>query len=276
MQDSRSLVWGRLGAKGAFQVGVLQYLLEQGLRVDAAYGTSVGALNIIGLAFQGIDGLVAIWKNIHKKSDIIKFNWSNLWLCADGIYNTKPLAKIIDRHVVGKPTIDATVCAVNLETGMILHDTVKRDHTIHSQFKKSVLASASIPFAMSPVDNVWVDGGVREITPLKQAIEDGAEKIVVILASPLSEDPEIQTVSKSSFLKMFKVGLRTIDIMSHEVFVNDIRQCLKKNNKPGYRTIEVEVYAPNRLVLNTYDFDDEKIKQGMEQGYLLAQKGSIL
>jgi NTE family protein len=43
------------GARGAMQVGALRALLEAGPKPDLLVGTSIGAVNAVGLALWGMD-----------------------------------------------------------------------------------------------------------------------------------------------------------------------------------------------------------------------------
>ena len=52
------------GSKGAYQVGVLKALLENGYRFDAVTGTSIGALNGAIPAQEGPDTLEEIWRGV--------------------------------------------------------------------------------------------------------------------------------------------------------------------------------------------------------------------
>ena len=83
------------GAKGAFQVGAMEYLHKKGLRPDLIVGTSVGALNAAGYSYGGMRGLLNLWDGIKGNKSIIKLNWWRL-LWATGIYTTKPLRKLLD------------------------------------------------------------------------------------------------------------------------------------------------------------------------------------
>ncbi|HEU5102886.1 MAG TPA: patatin-like phospholipase family protein [Roseiflexaceae bacterium] len=78
---SVAIVMSGGGAKGAFEVGVLKYLIEvKGVRADIVCGASVGALNALKLAegpkgstvpFQGLE---QIWRGIRGDQDIFRFN----------------------------------------------------------------------------------------------------------------------------------------------------------------------------------------------------------
>ena len=183
-----ALVLSGGGARGAFQIGVLEHLIkEKKYSFDSMYGTSVGALNTSGLSMLGYDELRRIWDNIKKMSDIFASNWYKLWvLFGDGLYNYKPLEKLLHKHLDGKSaSVPVTVTKVHIPSGKLVY--AKSDEP---DFVESVLASTLVPLAADPYKGLWYDGGVREITPLQKAIDDGAEKIVVILCSPYNQDPD--------------------------------------------------------------------------------------
>ncbi len=248
------------------QFGFVKYLYEQGFRPDAIYGTSVGSLNACGLAFQGIEGSEKFWASVKKNTDIFKFNLCAIFLRTTGLYNSKPLKKLMQKVVQGEPLCDAYACKVSLITG-----EVKYSHCKDSDYVDSVVASASIPTLVDAVGE-WVDGGVREQAPLKQAIKDGAEKIVVVMCNPLKSNPDAGKVSNWA-----KNLLRTTELMSHEIFLNDIQNCLwyNRNPLPGKRAIELEVYAPEKLVIDSLDFNQEKIQPAIQYGYEQAKKGPL-
>ena len=64
------------GSRGAFEVGALRYLYDQGIRPDIICGTSVGSINAAKLAegegdpTQGLAGLEAIWRQLQGPSDM--------------------------------------------------------------------------------------------------------------------------------------------------------------------------------------------------------------
>lgn len=261
------------GAKGSFQVGVMQFLHEQGVLPDVLYGTSVGALNAAGYSYGGVRLLRETWGSIKAQSDIMNFNWNFLW--STGLYNTKPLKKKIDVIVTGEPKLEAIVTRVNMVDGRIDYTSNKEAHS--DVFAKAVLASASIPAVFEPVDD-WIDGGVREVTPVARAIDDGADKIIVIMTNPV-DGPFEKFERPKGFLSALKIGYRALDIMQTEVMLNDIKGARRVNEmieKHGHfkckRKVEIEMYAPKKLLLETLDFNQEKIKVGIRQGYELAKQ----
>lgn len=255
------------GAKGSMQVGIFKYLYEQGLRPDAIYGTSVGNLNACGYAYLGLDGLLEFWSKIKKNSHVFKLNWSALILRAGGLFHAKPLRGLIEECVKDKqPQIPCYSCVVDLMTGEI-----KYGKAGEPDYVDYVVASASIPGLCEPIGNL-VDGGVREQSPLKKAIQEGADKIVVILCSPWQENPDPKPLGN-----WISNILRTTDVMAHEIFLNDIKECAwyNENLPEGKRRIEIEVYAPEKLVIDSLDFTQNKIQPAIQYGYEQAKKGPV-
>ncbi|WP_327235123.1 patatin-like phospholipase family protein [Streptomyces sp. NBC_01317] len=63
------------GAKGAYELGVLDYMAERGFRVSAIAGTSIGALNGAVLAsgetfFHGVQQLAAFWERFSVRMGV--------------------------------------------------------------------------------------------------------------------------------------------------------------------------------------------------------------
>ena len=102
-QKKYALVLSGGGFKGAFQVGALQYLLENGIRhndgtivlnpkFDFVAGVSVGALNGSFMAMEDFEGLKKLWKDVETKgpseiytSDLVEIQGSKIKAKFDNI-----------------------------------------------------------------------------------------------------------------------------------------------------------------------------------------------
>lgn len=275
----KALILSGGGTKGSVQLGILIRLYEQGYRPDVIYGTSIGSLNGCALSHLTIEETTQIWKEINKTSDIFKLNWLgplkqllhfifpklvNPWM---GIYNWKPLKEKVKAVTNLEPHTLAWACKVSLVTGEI-----KYVANVNEDYQESVVASCCVPVLTDPVGE-WVDGGVREQTPLKRAIEDGADELVVVLCNPFVENPEPASVGN-----LIENLARTTDILSHEIFKNDIDSCLwyNLNTIEGKRKIKLTVYAPRQQTIGTSDFNRMKIATAIEYGYSQALLGPII
>lgn len=258
------------GAKGAFQVGVLHALGKLGIRADVIYGTSVGAINAAGMAYDGIDQLMKEWLKVKRRSDTLSLNWWKLpW--ASGIYSTKPLRKKLMPYVTKPAMLEAVACMVDITTGGVHYVSNKKASI--QEYLIAVEGSSAIPFFMDPVEGKWLDGGVREQTPLSQAIKDGADQIIAILCNPWTENPG--DVWVPSWPKFVSVGVRALDIMEHEVFRNDIVDCLWCNSQKEFKKIDLQFYAPPRVLMDTLEFDGDKIRAAIEAGERAVLDGPI-
>ena len=253
------------GAKGAFQVGVLKQLTEKGIVPSSIFGSSVGALNATGMAYANVKRLEDVWLAIERNSDIIKFQVGTVFFSTLGLYSIEPLHKLIKKFVGSyiPNAIRPVACVNQIYTGEIVYMNPYTCHAYGLTFDEAVLASAAIPLAMEPVNKIWVDGGVRETVPLRVAIEEGFDTIYVVLSNPYQRNPEPGEDIKNWLC----MGARAIELLTHEIFINDIKTCLKCNHDPDKRSIDIHVYAPDAQVSGTLEFDPKKIRQGIDMGY---------
>lgn len=269
-----SLVLSGGGVKGSFQMGVLLGLKSRGLldQVSTVYGTSVGAINaaLVALAPSNMEKL---WTDVKGRRDILSFNWKTLLLRSDGIYNLGPMHEKLVKYCVEDSKIEAVACYADLQTGEVLYASSK--DLPRDEFLKCVVASSAIPFIMSPVDDRYVDGGVREQSPLSKAIEDGADRIIVVLCNPWVVNPTDRWTMPKGFLKFLSAGYRGLDLLEHEVFRTDLLVCDQKNEDPGYRKIDISLYAPDRVWMDTLEFLPAKISAALEAGKAASLAGPM-
>jgi predicted acylesterase/phospholipase RssA len=266
------------GALGAFEVGVLRQLWSNNIRPDALYGTSTGALNVAGYSFKGITYLENMWMSIKGIEDVfgsrgILTPFYLLFGNGMGIYSTKPLEKKLDGVVNGQPSVKTCVCRVSLRTtsAEYVYAYPTRINDLKT-FKKSVLASASTPILNDVVDGEYVDGGVRHIAPVGQAINDGADEIYVILAEQFQENQKPNYSGKIG--NVLKVGQYTINTFVQGVLWNDVKICQKINklveesnsSLSSVKQIKIHVYAPTSDIGDAQDFSPKHILEIMQIG----------
>lgn len=205
-QPQRALVLSGGGGRGAYHVGVLQFLESVGWTPDIVIGTSIGAVNGAAIA-SGHDAtsLWKLWRDL-RTSQIQRFAWRDfLTLQWDHILDTTPLRQTLlndgwldlERLNAQPPEKQLRVTVIERETGR-LHvfgnspDASQRGHCQKTYLTVDhILASCSIPvvYPATTIDNTpfW-DGGTVANTPLGPAIDAGAEEIVVVLMSPWEDD----------------------------------------------------------------------------------------
>lgn len=304
MAGGLAIVLSGGGAKGAFQVGVLQALIER-KKVDfeVAVGTSTGAIQAAAVTQDDIPSLVKFWTDLEGPDDIYKNRGGTLLSIITGqpsIYTTDPLRKLlkaaIDEQKIRASGKKLRIRIVNITTGKAI--TVAENA---SNLADWVYASCAMPFVFPPLlskssaglEEQWVDGGVRDVTPLDEAMLERPRAVLVVRASapPKPDQPK-------KYKNLVSIGLRAVDIQHTEVSENDLKSVNLINNlltardrqlialrqlglpanqienvmRPlqaeveRFRLVPVKVVAPDQDLYDTLEFTPKKIKDAIALG----------
>lgn len=300
-----ALVLSGGGSKGAFQVGFMEELiLNRGINVGIFGGVSTGAIQALGGAQGEVVRLRDIWLDIKGPRDIYRKRFGGIIGGviggADSLNDAAPIrAKIkafADPAKLATSGKRLVVGAVSLTTGAFrVIDQTAPD------IADWVYASAAVPVAFQPLKlrdaagktKKWVDGGVRNITPLDAVMELGPRGIIVVLASPLVDE-----TGNGDYSNLLEIGMRSAGILTNEVFVNDVRNAelindlLRARSKQRerlvaagldaaaierimlpfdevtarYRFVPVVLIAPTQRFSKSLEFDPAKIRTAMAAG----------
>jgi NTE family protein len=304
------------GAKGAFQLGALDYLIrDHGVDPEVFVGVSTGNLNAAMLAQgAGRQGLLdrltelkAVWFGIQSNDDVYYTRFGGvvgLLFKADSVYTNKPLWTKIRDHV------DPEQLAVSgrvLRVGVV--ELMSGRYSTVDGSALSILemirASAAIPVLFNPVDvgrGRYVDGGVRDITPMSAAFDALAEiaddddhepdTIYVILASPLEARKITRQDELDSGIEIFR---RSIDLLTNEVYSNDLKLAATINEGvryherlrvaadaagfevpdgfpfEGYRAANLVLVVPDKEHMGSLEFNRTKIRRAYRDGRAKAE-----
>lgn len=274
----RALVISGGGQLANYSVGAIKHLLRDlRLGYDIYTGVSAGAIIASFLAQYpagqedvAAEKLAELFSNQGNKD--IKKHWLPLFFLhgfwKGGFYNTKPLrknlAKYIDPEAVADSGKELIIGGTCLDSGVYEHLPTDPESLI-----KSVLASAAFPGAFAPVEingKHYIDGGVRNNAPLKDAIDAGATHIDVVMISP--ESNERATPEKNAL----KVAVRAIDILTDEILANDVKLAMLYNKlgatRGDKRFVHIRVVRPSvPLPGSALDFDKDVAAELQEIGY---------
>lgn len=288
----KALVLGGGSLKGAFQVGVVQAVLEAGFEPEMIYGVSVGSLNASFLVNESgkhaiehkkIDWpkisrqLIEFWvKNITKPEDIaisrsrFTLGIDTLMSRFDGLLDTAPLHKLIrdnvDEFILRNSPVKLKVGTVDVVSGKMVYATPEDEH-----FVEYVLASSSLPTLMPAVHikgqrkAAFLDGGLRVVAPLKAALEDGATEIVCVAchAQHIYDQP-------LNYRNLLKLLDRVKDINVNQIVNSDIawgQSYVEKEGLKG-RALNLTVIRPQEpLDLDMLKFNSDDIVRLIVQGY---------
>jgi NTE family protein len=297
----RALVLGGGSLKGAWQVGVIHAILDTGFKPEMIYGISAGALNgsfmVNEAGKQYLEKgkinwdlvnkkLLQFWlENITQPSDIgvLKSKFSlgidTILSRFDGLINTDPLheklKKYLDVTTMRKSPIKLKVGAVNINTGEMHYTDPLEQH-----FLDYLRASSSLPLIMPAIQiggdhrQAYMDGGLREVVPIRKAIEDGANEIYCVATHP--KNKSLEHFNYRSFFSLIE---RIKDITVNQFENSDIEWA--ENYAKNYgsigpfsltKKIKLTVIRPKEplnIELTNFTTNDIKeiIKQGYENGY---------
>lgn len=172
---------------GAIQVGMLQALMEAGIKPDFLIGTSVGAVNAAWLAGQpdlgGALKLAEIWTGL-RRQDVFPLN---PWAGAQGllgrtnhVISNSGLRNILEKNLpyqrLEEASVPVHVLTTDLKTGRAV--VISSGPAV-----PALLASTAIPGVFPPVTigrRELIDGGVANHTPIAAALALGASKVIVL------------------------------------------------------------------------------------------------
>lgn len=310
MAGDLAIVLSGGGAKGAFQVGVVHELVvNRGVRLDIVAGVSTGAIQALGVAQDDVPGLLDRWLGIRGNGDIYKerpLGIAGGILGEDAIYDTAPLRRMIksfaDDRKLRASGRRLRLGVVNLGTGSYrsIDESVP---SIHNW----VYASSAMPVFFDPLkttagdgtEEQWVDGGVRNVTPLDDALELNPRGVIVVRASPPPRPGAVRI-----FPNLIKIGLRAVDILQSEVSANDTKNAALINDiiaareaqaralqaagvggaaaarilRPldlqisRYRFAPIRIIEPDQEVSETLEFNPAKIRKAIDAGRAAVER----
>lgn len=171
---------------GAEQAGMLEALLEAGIRPDVLVGTSIGAANAAFLAadptLRRARALSALWRRV-RSSDVFPINplrMARTMLRGGALFPTDPFRRLIEREIPYRRIEDARVplriVATRFEDGSeAVFDA--------GPVVDAVLASTALPAVFAPHEvqgRLYLDGGLVDHVPVAPAIEAGADTVYVL------------------------------------------------------------------------------------------------
>lgn len=271
------------GCKGSYQLGALRKLLvEEDQNYDAMVGVSVGALHVAALSQvhrsdpnSALRLVENFWLNEIRTSNVHK-RWFPLGkvhgLWRTSLYDSSPLRETFESFFDPRLAMNCgrqiAVGAMNMTTGKSFYA-----RETNSRFVDYTLASASFPVFFTPIEidgHLWSDGGVKEVTPLGQAIKMGATHVDLILTDHEAFGGKLWASKKRVAFPHQLV--RTIELMQHRMLKRDIEITKLKNKlsliDDRFRHVNVRILVPSEhLTDRTLSFERDDIKRMMEIGY---------
>ena len=192
------------GARGAYHIGALKALVENGYEISGIVGTSIGSFNAAVFAQGDLDKLYKFWtsstsadiinmnkddivKIVNKKIDrslvkniteYLKVAFSNKGM--DFSNYKKMLDNFIDEDKLRKSNVDFGLVTVSVTDKKPLE--LYKDDIDNGMISSYVMASSYLPvFRTEKIqDKVFIDGGFYNNCPIDMLIKKGYKDIIEI------------------------------------------------------------------------------------------------
>ncbi len=305
MSKRVALVLSGGGAFGAFQFGAIKYIEEEFKKIypDFKYsiisGVSVGSINAVFLAMNEYEYLKSVWEKINYK-DIFssKMGFKSLLKVLFGAkYLTKntPLYKRLKQTVHLKKIdkdVELRIGVVSMRDGeyKVLQP---EDFSNDLNFRKAILASTSIPVLTKPVKSIKlkngeeilhvVDGGVRQISPIKDVLSLNPDILVIINCTPRMEEKQKLLTDVFSIAKIVVTQINMNENINSSltefIRINDLvkqarEQGIKLIKPDGteYKVFDYIIIEPDEYIGDMLDFSSDIIKLRIKKGYDIAKQ----
>lgn len=192
------------GARGAFHIGAIKALLEEGYKIDGIVGTSIGAFNAAMIAQGDFEKCFEMWYNISPKQlfDIEDKHMANVLkkniniktisyfsseakkIISNRGIDSENLRKIVDDLVdeekLRKSNIDFGL--VTVELGSLSPIELFKEDIPKGRLKDYIMASGRYPgLKMEPLDGkTYVDGGIYDNCPVNLLTRKNYDEIIAI------------------------------------------------------------------------------------------------
>lgn len=186
--SSLTMVLSGGGSLGAIQVGMLRALAEAGIQPTAVVGTSVGSIN--GLVVAGhasladaAEQLDGVWRRL-TRARVYPASVRGLIQALRGkrnhIFEQRGIREILLTEQPHRTFEDLALPFAAVAADVLTAEEVVFDS---GDVIEAVLASSALPGIYPPVrhgGHLCVDGGVASHTPISQAVDRGASRIIVL------------------------------------------------------------------------------------------------
>ena len=184
MAQKTTLILEGGAMRGLYSAGVLDVFMQNNINVDTIYGVSAGAL--FGLNYKSRQIGRALRYNLKYAHEKNYMGWYSLITTGNVMNKDFCFNKLVfeldklDFETYKNNPVDFYAVVTNLQTGQPEYIKIDDAKDGLEYFR----ASGSMPFVSKPVEidgNSYLDGAISDAVPFKKALENGSEKIIVVL-----------------------------------------------------------------------------------------------
>lgn len=215
MGDRIAFVLGGGGLLGAHEVGMLQALLEAGIRPDLVIGTSIGAVNGAMLAadptLDQVEQMRELWSSMGR-ADVfggsIVAGIKTLARSRTHVYGNGRLRELLTDAL---PVDRIEDLQLSFECVAASIDRARAHYFDRGPLVDAVLASAAVPGLLPPVEidgEHYLDGGLVASIPLDRAIARGASDVYVLQVGRVEQPLRTPSTPWEVALVAFEISRR--------------------------------------------------------------------
>lgn len=259
-------------SRTSFSCGVMDLFLEEKLMPDYFIGVSAGiAFGVSYLSQQKGRNLKLLeeymadkrYMGIRHLLDRKKKSFYNIEFVFDELPN-KLLPFDYNAFADYEGTVEAAV--TNIHTGKVEYLEVPRNR----EMKDTLVASCSLPVLFQPVkigNHYYLDGGITDSVPYRHAMEEGCDKIIVVLTR---KREYVKKKEKSGWIvnRVCKKYPKVVEAMENRPeYYNQQMKELKELEKEG----KIFVIAPkDTFGVGRTESDPVKLRRLYDAGYRIA------
>ena len=254
--------------RGLFTAGVLDVMLDNDIKIDAIVGVSAGALFGPNY-FSKQKGRVLRYMSKYIK-DKRYISYRNLLFTGNIVskrfayYKVQTKLDKFDNEEFKKANKEYKAVATNVITGKCEYLEIK------DAFKdmEKLRASSSVPVVSKMVKiegKKYLDGAISNSIPVDKFIEEGFDKIIVVLTRPFNYKKDPLNSKKLKMINFkYKKYPKLIEAMKNRYKVyNDTLEKIKLLEKEG----KIFVIRPQENInINIVERDANKLKEAYELG----------
>lgn len=184
MNKKISLVLEGGGLRGAYTAGCLSWLIDEGIEFDSAYGISTGAVHLCTYLFKNKEWLFEMsTKYIPSKSNIGIGGILKEGQIVSYSHMLKNIEDKLGFKVENlKTNVKAKIGFYDLELGKTIYLPIEK---IDSDLLKAACSLPLLGKITKKDGRLYLDGGISDMIPIKESINDGNTKHLVITTKPI-------------------------------------------------------------------------------------------
>lgn len=259
MKDQFGLVLCGGGAKGAYQMGALQALEEEGYlnQIYGVSGASIGALNELFLCCCGAKVGVEVWSEINPSTVFVVD--STILDGKEGVFSRQGMRDLLYKHMdfdaIRKTTFPIYVSATLVGEKELKIKYFKVNDKNDEDIIKLMEATSALPVIYEDVyyeGEYYRDGGILDNMPIQPLYDEGCRKFFVLaLSNDAKIDASLYPDAEFYLLKPYRDlgGLFSGTL-------NFTTQDLKTNLQLGYKDAKrfIKAYLEeDYLIATNYD-----------------------